>query len=126
MQVLQGPYLFIINFLNGFDIIAQHTIIEKVLSHDLLSDMLPFYLQDIKSLKQNKQLLENVHSGLIGHVISQRASKLASAKDIVCTFASFHFLVNGREITKALGVDRRNIKHGIERQLLLESTREAF
>lgn len=113
--------MFIIDFLKGFDTIAQHTIIEKVLSHDLLNCMLLSYLQDIKRLKQNEQLLENVCSGLIGHVISQRTSKLALAKDIVCTFASFYSLVIGRETTKVLGVDKKNIKHNIEKQLFLES-----
>jgi hypothetical protein len=89
--VARAIAMFIANFLKGFDTTTQHTIIEKVLSHDLLSGMLPSYLQDIKRLKQNEQLFENVHSSLIGHVTCQRAFKLALAKDSVCTFASSHF-----------------------------------
>jgi hypothetical protein len=34
--------------------------------------------------------------------------------------------VSGRETTKVLGVNKRNIKHGIERGLLLESIGDAF
>jgi hypothetical protein len=34
--------------------------------------------------------------------------------------------VSSRETTKVLGIDRRNIKHGIERRLLLETTRHVF
>ncbi len=90
-RIARAITMFIVNFLNAFDSTTQHTSVEKVLSHDLLNGMLPFYLQDIKRLKQNKQLLENVHPGLIGHVTCQRVFKLALAKDIVCTFTSSHF-----------------------------------
>jgi len=39
--------MFIMDFLKGFDIVAQNTIMEKVLSHDLIITMLPSYLHDV-------------------------------------------------------------------------------
>jgi hypothetical protein len=39
------------------------------------------------------------------------------AKDIMCTFASFQSIINSREATKVLGVDRRNIKKALKRWL---------
>jgi hypothetical protein len=43
--------MFIMDFLKGFDIAVQNTIMEKVLSHDLITAMLPSYLPDVKRLK---------------------------------------------------------------------------
>jgi hypothetical protein len=80
--------MFARDFLKRFDVVAQNTVIEKVLSHDILHGMIPSYLHNIKRLKQNHQLFENFHYGLIGHVTSQRAFKLVLVKDIVCTFTS--------------------------------------
>jgi hypothetical protein len=43
--------MFTMDFLKGFYIAAQNTIMEKVLSHDLIITMLPSYLHDVKRLK---------------------------------------------------------------------------
>ncbi len=37
------------------------------------------------------------------------------AKEIICTFAFNQSLGNIREVTEVLGVDRKNIKKGVER-----------
>lgn len=72
--------MFIMDFLKGFDIAAQNTIMEKVLSHDFIIAMLLFYLHDVitamllsylhdvKKLKHNQQLLNNFRCGLVSHV----------------------------------------------------------
>jgi hypothetical protein len=44
--------MFIMDFLKGFGIAVQNTIMEKVLSHDLIIAMLPFYLHDVKRLNR--------------------------------------------------------------------------
>jgi hypothetical protein len=45
------------------------------------------------------------------------------AKYIVCTFAYSQSIMNSRETSKVLGVDRiRNIKKAFERQLLLDTS----
>jgi hypothetical protein len=50
-------------------------------------------------------------------VIGQWLNKLAVAKDIMRTFASFQ-VGNNMGATKALGVDKKNIKKGCKRKLL--------
>lgn len=45
--------LLIWNFFKGFDIVVQNTILEKVVSHDILVDAMPPYLHDKKTLKHN-------------------------------------------------------------------------
>jgi hypothetical protein len=47
------------------------------------------------------------------------------AKDIVCTFASSQ-VGSSRGVTRALGVDRRNIKKGSKRRLLLKTSGQTF
>jgi hypothetical protein len=111
--------MFIMDFLKGFDIATQNTIMEKVLSHDLIIAMLPFYLHDVKRLKHNQQLFDNFCYGSISHVIGHKSFNLVLAKDIICTFvASSQSLVSNKEATKVLGMDRRNVKHGIVRRVL--------
>ncbi len=61
--------LLIWNFLKGFDVIVQNTILEKVLSHDILIDAMPPYLHDINTLKHNLQLIESFRSKLEEHLI---------------------------------------------------------
>jgi hypothetical protein len=43
--------MFTMDFLKGFYIATQNTIMEKVLSHDLITTMLPSNLHDVKRLK---------------------------------------------------------------------------
>jgi hypothetical protein len=74
---------------------------------------MPPYLQDVKRLKHNHQLLENFKYGLSNHVTGQGSSKLIMVKYIMCTFASSQLVVSSKEATKVLGVDRRrHLKDG--------------
>lgn len=50
---------------------------------------------------------------------------LAMAKDIICTFASSHVGSN-RGVARVLGVDKRNIKKGFEKRLLLKTSSQDF
>jgi hypothetical protein len=74
--------------LKGHDVVAQHTIVEKTLSREILTGMVFSYLQDPMLLKHGKQLIENFKVGLSSHVTIQWPSKLVMAKDIFYTFAS--------------------------------------
>ncbi len=118
--------LFIRNFLEGFDIVAHNTILEKVVSHDILVDAMPPYLHDIKTLKRNLQLLENFRSRLGEHLIGSWSSKLVMAKEIVSTLVTSRSRGSNRGITRILKVDRRNIKKGIEKHMLLDTSRNVF
>lgn len=117
--------MFIVDFLKGYDVDVQNVIMEKVVGHDILTVAMPPYLHDIKRLKQNLQLIENFKFGL-NHVASHQPFKLILAKDSICTLASFQSIRSSQETTKILGVDKRNIKKGVERCVLLEALEIVF
>jgi hypothetical protein len=48
------------------------------------------------------------------------------AKNIVCTFAFNQSLGSNKEVAKVLGVDRRNIKKGLERRTMVDTSQNAF
>ncbi len=48
------------------------------------------------------------------------------AKDIVCSLIISHVMNNGRGIARLLGVDRWNIKKGMECKILLDIYKDAF
>jgi len=118
--------LFIRNFFKGFDIVAHNTILEKVVSHDILVDAMPPYLYDIKTLKHNLQLIENFRSRLREHLIESWSSKLVMAKEIICTLVASRSRGSNKGISWILKVDRRNIKKGIEKHMLLDISRNVF
>jgi hypothetical protein len=45
--------MFIADFLKGYDVAAQNTIMQKVVSHELLVEIVPPYLHDTKMLKHS-------------------------------------------------------------------------
>jgi hypothetical protein len=47
-------------------------------------------------------------------------------KDIICTFAFNQSLRSIREATRVLGVDRKNIKKGVQRCMMLDTSQNAF
>lgn len=48
------------------------------------------------------------------------------AKDIVCMFASNSSIGSNRGVTKVLGVDKRNIRKALERQIQMDIVNNAF
>jgi hypothetical protein len=118
--------LLIRNFLKGFDVVVHNIILEKVLSHDILIDAMPPYLHDIKTLKHNLRLIENFRFGLGEHMIGFQSFKLVMAKEIVCTLAAFGSRGSNKGTTRTLGVDRRNINKGVEKHMLLNTSRNVF
>jgi hypothetical protein len=67
----------------------QNVIMEEVVGRELLNINVPPYMHDVKKLKHNQQLIENLRSGLSNHVIGHWFLKLVLAKNIVYTFVSF-------------------------------------
>ncbi len=99
---------------------------EKVVSHDILVGAMPPYLHDIKTLKHNLQLIENFRSRLREHLIGSWSSKLVMAKEIVCILVASRSRGSNKGIPWILRVDRRNIKKGIEKHMLLDTSRNVF
>ncbi len=115
--------MFILDFLKGYDVANQQVIMHKVVSHEILINVMSPYLQDVKRLKHNHQLLENFKSRLSSHVTNQRSYELVMVKDMMCNFASFQSIANSKETTNVLGVDKiKNIKKASKKQLLLDTS----
>jgi hypothetical protein len=47
-------------------------------------------------------------------------------KDIVCTFAFNQLLGSNKEVVRILGVDKRNIKKGVERRMMFDTSQNAI
>lgn len=106
--------------------LVQHMTIEKFLGHGLLTGMLPDFLVDPSKVKLRHSVLANLKGGMIDHLTGVRESKIVMAKDIVCTLAASSKLGSNRGVADLIGVDRRNLKKGMERRLLLETQPNAF
>jgi hypothetical protein len=48
------------------------------------------------------------------------------AKDIVCTIVASENCDNSRGVARMLGIDRRNIKKGMEKRILLDNNKGVF
>jgi hypothetical protein len=70
-------------------------------------------------LKQSERVLGNLKNGLTSHLVDSYQFKFVMAKDIICMLVtSIHTIESntnsGRGIARFLGVDRQNIKRGVE------------
>jgi hypothetical protein len=68
---------------------------------------------------------------VIFHLAGPCQSKFVVAKDVVCMLvASIHIIESGinsgRSIVRLLGVDKRNIKRGVDWQISLNTQKDAF
>jgi hypothetical protein len=112
-------------------ILEQQLVMEKFLCHPLVKGFLPPYLEDNAFLRQSQGVLGNLKDRLIFPLVGLCQSKLVMAKDIVCTLATSANIIesginSGRGIARLLGVDKRNIKRGMERQILLDIQKDVF
>lgn len=112
--------------LKSYDPIVQHLTIEKLLGQQLLHGMVPDFLVDPSKVKLRHSVLNNLKEGMVDHLIGVRQSKIVMAKDIVCTLASSSNMGSRRSVADVLGVDRRNLKRGMDRRLLLDTQQNAF
>jgi len=100
--------------------------IEKFLGHGFLTGMLLDFLVDPTKVKLRHSLLANLKGGMIDHLTGVRESKIVMAKDIVCTLAASSKLGSNRGVADLIGVDRKNLRRGMERRLLLDTQQNAF
>ena len=112
--------------LKNYDPIVQHLTIEKFLGHEVLHGMVPDFLVDPSKVKLRHSVLSNLKEGMVDHLIGNLQSKIVMAKDIVCTLASSSNMGSKRSVADVLGVDRRNLKRGMDRRLLLDTQQNAF
>jgi hypothetical protein len=81
--------------------------------------VVPKYLSNLPTVKHHHDVMSNIKSGITSHCVGARKSEIVVAKDIVCTFATWESLGSSRAVTRVFGIDRRNIKKGLERRLQL-------
>lgn len=116
--------------LRSHDPIVQQLTIEKLLGQHLLVGMVPDFLVDTDKVKLRHSVMSNLKGGMTDHLLGARQSKIVMAKDIVCTLASSSNMGSNmgsnRRIADLIGVDRRNLKRGMERRLLLDTRQNAF
>jgi hypothetical protein len=99
---------------------------EKFLSHPLVKNGLPLYLEDIIILKCAQELVGNLKATLTTHLIGACLAKLVMAKDVIYLFAtSPQSTKSGKSITRMLDLDRWNIKKRLERHMLLDTYSDA-
>ncbi len=67
-NVVKKITMSITSFLKDFDVVVQNKIMEKVVGHDLLGVVMILYLHDIKRIKPNQLLIDNLKYGLSDHV----------------------------------------------------------
>jgi hypothetical protein len=95
----------------------QQLIMDNFVFHPLVNDFLPPYLANMEVLKQSQAILGNLREALTFHLVGSHQFKLVMAKDIVCTLASCSHDNNintNKGIVRIWGVDRRNIKKGLD------------
>jgi hypothetical protein len=62
--------------LKGYNENFQQLIFEKVLGHPILKGMLPLYLTNVFTTKQNHEVVENLKEGLTSNLIGQHHPNL--------------------------------------------------
>jgi hypothetical protein len=72
------------------------------------------YLGDLKKLRENQGVVENLKCGLTNHLRGQKFASMVMAKDIVYVLATYDKTSNNKQVVQILGVDLRNIKRAIE------------
>jgi hypothetical protein len=125
-NVARKKALFTINQLIDVPLEIQHEAIGKFLSHSLLKDMVPPYLNNPRVVKHKYDVLQNMKEGINTHLGGCRKSKLVMAKDIVCTLTSSQSIIGKRVVAKVFGVDRQDIPRVVLRRAQLDTMNDVF
>jgi hypothetical protein len=117
---------FTAEHLEGVHPLVQNEVVCKFLGHPVVRDIVPTFLQDVSVVHQNHEVIRNMKTGILMHLAGSRKSHLVMAKDIICTLASSENITSSRSVADLLGVDRMNIKKGLDRRVQLDLENEAF
>jgi len=113
-------------YLCKYNPVVQLLTIEKFLGQKSLVGMLPPFLVNSNKIKLRHSVLGNLKGDMIDHLIGVKQFKIVMAKDIVCTLTSSSNMGSNRGVANLIGVDRRNLRRGMERRLLLDTQQNAF
>jgi hypothetical protein len=112
--------------LEHYDTNIQHQTVQKFLSHNIMTGMIPPFLENLESVKLQSNIISSMREGLKDHLVGVKQSKLVMAKDILCTLASSGEVGSGRGVVGLLGVDRRNIGQARTMRLTVDAGHDAF
>jgi hypothetical protein len=101
--------------LRGVDSVVQNEVVCKFLSHLIMREIVPPFLQDLGIVHQNHEVIRNMKAGISMHLAGSKKSHLVMAKDIICTLASSENITSSKSIVEVLKVDRRNIRKGVNK-----------
>ena len=118
--------LYALTKLQGHSRDVHHLCIQKFLGQPLLSRIVPPFLRNPTAARVATEVVAGIKDGVTSHLKGPRQAKVVMAKDIICTFAAGSSVGTGRMIQGVLGLDRRNVKKGIQRRLQLDAQKHAF
>ena len=79
---------FALKELHSLDVDAKRMCMEKFILHPLVRDFMPQYLLDLKTLKHQPEVIENIRSGIVDQCSGSWKSFVLEAKNIVIALAS--------------------------------------
>jgi hypothetical protein len=118
--------LYALSKLQGRSCDVHHLCTQKFLGQPLLSRIVPPFLRDPAAARVAAKVVAGIKDGVTSHLKGPRKAKVVMAKDIICTFAAGSYVGTGWMIQGVLGLDRWNVKKGIERRLQLDAQKHAF
>lgn len=118
--------LYALSKLQGHSRDVHHLCIQKFLGQPLISRIVPPFLRNIAAVRVATEVVAGIKDGVTSHLKGPRKAKVVMAKDIICTFAAGSSVGSSRMIHGVLGLDRRNLKKGVERRLQLDAQKHVF
>jgi hypothetical protein len=93
--------LFVIEITKDLNCKIQRVVIEKVIFHPLIKNMILNYLSNLSIMMQNQKMISSLKTNITDHLISQKPSQIVVAKNIVYMLISSQL---GAIITKGVHV----------------------
>ncbi len=127
VKVSRKLAMVIVDEVIGLDSTIKANVIQKYLAHMLVKGMVPKFFFYLNNGQRRHEVLTNVQTSLVTHLISSCPTKIVVVTDIVYTLASFDNLCSISMATiKVLRANKQNIKRGLDICVLLDTMNEAF
>jgi hypothetical protein len=98
VSVAKTLSILIRDFLKGYPSSFQTLVVEKFLGNYVLKGYVLEYLHDLRKLKQNQTIVNNLKSGLSNHLSGQKITPIVMAKNIIYIIASSNKSYNCRQV----------------------------
>jgi len=98
VNVAKTLSILICDFLKGYPSSFQTLVVEKFLGNYMLKGYVLEYLCDLRKLKQNQTIVDNLKSGLSNHLSGQKITSIVMAKNIVYIIASSNKSYNSGQV----------------------------